>query len=262
MTVASHLSRSLVLAVLASGTLYCQPRLVVETPSAYQVGDRVEADSLLMDASGETVTFGEILDPEAKAVVVIVFGGGFKSAPDREQFRGPLWCEDSFDDLGVQRALASRFAEEPVQFVPIAVPPVYKPENFGWDQDPFLGKPDDSEEYRAAVREFIDATEEARATGMLPFEKIYYDPKFRLAQNRKERKLGPEFGEIHPWQGKLKWHLDPRRYGTPTIWILDSEGKILSEPLFGNDYDADPPEIYYGYAEAAARIEAALRRGH
>ncbi len=248
------------LAGCISASLFCQPRLVLDQPSSYQVGDKVDLGSILEDSSGAGHRLGDLIQPDARVLVLIIFGGGLKSFPDEEKFRGPLWCEDSFDDLAVQRALVSRFHEEPVQFFAVAVPPVYKPETFGWERDPFLSLPDDSEDYRQAVEQFIQATEKEKARGLLPFDTVYYDPRFRLAQNKKERELGEQFGTIYDWQGKLKWHNDPRRYGTPTIWILGRDGEVLVEPLYGNDYDSDPPEIHYGYAEASALIEHAIQR--
>ncbi len=248
---------ALILAGLATSALVCQPRLVVDTPSSYQVGDRVDLSALVVDSEGRNHPLRDVILPDAKVVVVIVLGGAYHTRPE-EKFRGTLWCRDSFDDLAIQRALVRRFQDEPVQFLPIAVPPVYKPETYGWPGDPFLGKPDDAAEYQSAVATFIEATEREKDSGLLPFDTIYYDPKFRLAQNRKERQLGPEFGTIYEWQGKFKWQNDPRRYGTPTIWILKGDGTVATEPLVGNDYDSVPPDIHYGYAEASAAIENAL----
>lgn len=256
---ATILSIGLLLAGLASSAVFCQPKLVVDSPSSYRVGDLVDLESLVLDRDGMPHQLEDIIDPNAKLLVVIIFGGAFKDRPDEAAFRGPLWCRDSFDDLAIQRALVRRFEKEAVQFIPIAVPPVYKPEDYGWPDDPFLGRPEDDPVYQAAVGSFIAATERQKRADLLPFDTIYYDPKFRLAQNRKERELGPEFGKIYDWQGKLKWHADPRRYGTPAIWILSPEGEVLTEPLVGNDYDARPPEIFYGYAEAEERISRALQ---
>lgn len=244
--------------VLSVSAAFCQPRLITETPSGYQVGDQVDGTTLLLDNEMRPRQLKDLIEPETKVVVLIIFGAGFATPPEGAH-RGPFWCEDSFDDLSVQRALYSALKNEPVQFIPVATPPVYNPAPFGWEDNVFLDQPDESEAYKEAVRSFIAATERQVESGLIPFPKVYYDPKFRLAQNKKQRELGPGFGKIYDWQGKLKWSLDSRRYGTPTLWILDGDRTVLTEPLFGNDYDSDPPEINYEFRDTRELIEKWLR---
>lgn len=234
------------------------PRLVTTEPASYVPGEKIDPSIWLLDNQLQRVRLIDILKPDTRVALLIFFGGAAADFPDAEA-RGPLWCEDSFDDLAVQRAAYHEFLDNPsVQFIPVAVAPVYHAERFGFGDDVFLSRPDHSPEYIQAVRSFVDLTEAARATTLLPFEAIYYDPKHRLAQNRKERELGEGFGEIYPWQGQFKWHGDPRRYGTPTIWFLGPDGKVLHSPLVGNDYDAESPEINYGYRELKQIIEQLL----
>lgn len=242
-------------------SVHCQPRLIVEEPQGYRVGERISEEAFVLDKEMVPHRIRDLIKPDVRVAVMVIFGGDFKTAPEEEKFRGPLWCEDSFDDLAVQRALVHAFKDRPVQFIAVAVPPVYHAKRFGWTDDVFLSRPDDSPEYREAAQTFIEATEREVRNGLLPFEEVYYDPKFRLAQNRKERELGPEFGPVYEWQGKLKWAEDGRKYGTPTIWLLGRDGEILTEPLFGNDYDADPPEVNYGYQDARELIERLLGDG-
>ena len=97
-------------------------------------------------------------------------------------------------------------------------------------------------------------TEDLKKSTVIPFETIYYDPKARLLQDMEDKELSPEYGEIREWQGMFKWYEDPRRYGAPTIWLLDSSGKILTEPFWGNDYGSSPPQINYGFAELKEAI--------
>ncbi len=233
---------------------FCQPRLITEAPAGYQVGDRVDGATLLLDKDLRPHQLRDVIDPEAKVVVLILFGAGFSSPPEGAH-RGPFWCEDSFDDISVQRALYTALKDRPVQFIPVAAPPVYNPKAFGWQDNVFLDQPDDSKAYQSAAREFIEATEKQIQNGLIPFPTVYYDPKFRLAQNKKQRELGEGFGKVYDWQGKLKWSQDSRKYGTPTIWILGHDGTVLTEPLFGNDYDSDPPEINYEFHDAKELIE-------
>ena len=200
----------------------------------------------------------DLIDSDTRVAVLVLFSGGIKELPPGRKKRGPLWCEDSFDDLPIQRALLGAFKVRAVQFIPIAVPPVYHAANYGWDEDDSLGFPDDSEQYLAAARTFIQATEEAVKSTLLPFHEIYYDPKFRLAENSDERKLDSGYGTVYEWQGKLRWGTDARRYGTPVFWFLNSSGRVLTEPLLGNNYDADSPEINYGFREVSDLLEELL----
>ena len=245
----------LVLASVAAA----QPRLKVKAPSSYQPGDMVSDSTVLLDRQLRTVRLADLIDAETRVAVLVIFGGGARKPPGDEPLRGGLWCEDSYDDLSIQRALLHHFKDRPVQFIPVAVPPVYH-HQFGYSEGVFLEHPDDHPAYRKAAQSFVEATEELRRADLIPYPTIYYDPKFRLAQNRKEWVLDADFGEIFSWQGKLKWHLDPRKYGTPTIWLLDGQGRVLSDPFFGNDYDGDPPQINYGFHTIRERIEQYLEK--
>jgi hypothetical protein len=254
--------KGLLIVLLFAGSIAAasgQPKLVLKTTESYQVGDRVSEEIFILNKDMKKIPLLKLIKPDTRVVVLIFFGGGMKSRPDRTEFRGTLWCEDSFDDLSVQRALFHTFKDSAVQFVPVAVPPVYRPTSYGWEESDFLGSSEDSDTYLDAARSFIEATEREVASGLIPFPEVYYDPKFRLAQNRGERDLGPEYGTVYDWQGKLKWHQDARRYGAPTIWFLSGDGTVLAEPFFGNDYDSDPPEIYYGFAEGRDLIENLLK---
>lgn len=248
-------SLSLLLPALLGPAVASQPRLLSTAPETYQVGDRIDAETFVLDRERQPRRILDLVRPGTRVLVLVLFGGAHRTPPAGEPFRGPLWCEDSFDDLGVQRALVRHFQDRPVQFLPVAVPPVYNPTRYGYPDDVFLGKPEDSRAYRSAVKTFIARTEEQRRSGLLPFGEIFYDPKFRLAQNRRERTLGPEYGTVYPWQGKLRWQQDPRKYGTPILWILSPDGTVLQEPFFANDYDSSPPQISYGFLEVKAAIE-------
>ena len=69
---------------------------------------------------------------------------------------------------------------------------------------------------------------------------------------------GDDSGVGYEWQGKFKWHQDARKYGTPTIWFLSPGGRVLTTPLFGNDYNSEPPQIHYGYRELQGILESLL----
>ena len=147
----------------------------------------------------------------------------------------------------MQRALVHFCKGSPAQFIAIAVPPVYSPTRFGY-RDIFLKGDPASPEYRQEVERFIDSTESQLQTGLLPYEEVYYDPQLSLLRKG-----------ASSWEGKLKWHLDMRKYGVPTIWLLDGKGTVLQEPFWGNEYASDPPTVNYGFADLKAAVEGYLQ---
>ena len=231
-----------------------QPALVsTDTQSAsYLPGDQVDREAVVIDAEMKPVGLVELTEG-VEVTVLILFGGAVKEVPSGP-FRGRLWCEDSFDDLGVQRALVEHFRDESVRFVPVAIPPVYGPVRYGYEQDVFLGEREDSPGYRDAVTAFIRASELEREKTELPFDTLYYDPRAQLIRRSEE------IGSMGSWEGKFKWRLDPRTYGTPTIWLLGPGGEVLADPFIGNDYDSSPPEINYGFTELKKAVEQFLNR--
>jgi hypothetical protein len=240
-----------------SSSLMSQPKLIVSKPTSYLPGERIAPETWVLDSQMERVRLLDQVKPETRVVVLVLFGGGFKTQPEAP-FRGTLWCQDSFDDLSIQRALVAEFAELPVEFVAVAVPPVFSAEKYGFREDVFLAQGEETSEFADALRVFVEATEKEIRSSLLPFDRVYYDPQARLTQTGKSADLGTGYGEVYPWQGKLKWHLDPRKYGAPTIWLLNSAGEVLGEPFWGNDYDSDPPEINYGFMELKEAVTAAL----
>ena len=252
--VANRFLCPVILLALWAGSVLGAPRQISTSgPSdSYRVGDTIDPQTFVLDRDMQVVRLIDLIRPSDILGVLIVFGGAVKQVP-RGAFRGNLWCLDSFDDLGIQRALVSFFQDKGVQFIPVAVPPVYDPASYGYAENVFLGKAENSRPYRDETRFFIDATEKEAKAGMLPFAQVYYDPKFYLGH-------WPEHGQEadHPWQGRLRWPQDRRQYGTPILWLLGPQGKVLREPFFGNDYDSRPPRISCGYHEVKEAIERQL----
>ncbi len=242
--------------VIAFSHLIAQPKLKSRQVSSYQVGDLVIPETRVLDKDRNPHTLSEIVNADQKVVVLAIIGGAAPKAPDNHPLRGGLWCPDTFDDLPLQRALVRHFKDEPVQFVAVAVPPAYS-DVYGFEKDVFLNRADSDPVYIEQVSTFIELTERTKSTDVMPYDEIYYDPRFRLAQDKK-RELGPGYGEVYSWQGKFRWHLDPRKYGTPTLWILDANLKVLREPFVGNNYNDDPPQILYGFHAVKAAIQTAL----
>lgn len=247
----------LLLVTISSQLHGAQSRAKVLKGDHFGVGDFI-GTVFVLDKSMQKRPLLELIRPGIKLAIVILFGGGMKERPAHATKRGPLWCEDSFDDLGIQRALVQAFEGQPVQFIGIAIPPVYHSGFYGWPGNPFLGSADQSKDYQEAVRSFIDSTQVAQENDYLPFD-VYYDPRNRLAQNPAERSFSPEVDVKYSWQGKFRWPQDLRQYGTPTIWFLDGSGKVLMPPLLGNDYDGVPPEINYGFHTVKNLVEGILQ---
>jgi len=251
-------------AFLASGLTVCliaQPRLVVQKPFGYQVGDVIEQEVFVLDKQMQKRPLLSLFDKEAKVVVLSLLGGAAKTTPSDKAHRGPLWCEDSFDDLSVQRALISHFRGQPVQFIAIAIPPVFNSAPYGFPAGVFVKKGEDDPEFISNAQEFIAATETQSATGLLPFREVFYDPKFRIGIKTDGPDVTPEYGPAFAWQGKLKWHLDLRKYGLPSIWVVRPGGSIVREPFFANDYDSDPPQLPYEFKDLKDAIEELLAEG-
>ena len=242
---------------LAGGFSQGQPKLVEPEAGSYLPGDSVDQGVFVYDAEGRRLFLRELFDDGCRVVVLSLLGGA-SIEPVSSGHRGNLWCEDSFDDLAVQRALAAWFEGKPVKFVAVAIPRVLSVPD-GEEENVFLSSSFEDEAFSRSFREFVSLTEAERISTVLPFDEIYYDPKGRLVFGRETLgELAAGYGEIHQWQGKFKWHLDSRTYGLPTIWILTGEGIAAGEPFWGNDYDSNPPQVNYGFAELKSAVEKLL----
>ena len=223
--------------------------------SCYRPGDEVDSRVFFLDPNGRSVTLADQIDESTKVLYLIVFGGAYaKKKPDK---RGRLWCGDSSDDMAVHRSVYFNYAGEGVTFVPVATPPVYST-GYGFRQDVFLAEPEGSAAYQEALAEFIEKTEVLKEDGTIPFDSIFYDPRFRLLDNPNEHEHVPAYGSIHPWQGRFKWFEDDQRYGTPTIWLLDAKLRVIRAPFFGNVYEGVPVQINYTVRDVVGALDEAL----
>jgi len=246
-----------VLGIMVANSLG-QPRLIVPETSSYLPGDRIDPSTFVYDSEGRNIRLPELFGSDNKAVVLILLGGAADGPSDGSR-RGNLWCEDSFDDLAVQRALVSCFRGQPVRFIAVAIPKVLSPRAGGMDNI-FIAGGQDENAYLDKFSGFITDTEKERLSTILPFESIFYDPRGRLILGSSALgEVPPGYGEVFDWQGKFKWHLDSRTYGLPTIWVLGSDGTVACEPFWGNDYESSPPQIYYGFEELKAAVDRLLK---
>ncbi len=222
--------------------------------ACYLPGDYVVKETFFQDAQRKLVKLSDALKPASKAVIVTILGGAYLEAPDRH---GGIWCEDTLYEFGNLRALLNAGADKGVQFIGVACPPVYS-DKYGWARGVFIDEPEDAPAYLKAAGQFIERTEALKRDGTIPFGDLYYDLRFRLLWNAKEHPAVPAYGKVHSWQGKFKWHKDSQRYGTPCIWFLDPSGKVLREPLYGNNYSSTPPRILYTYWELESALQESL----
>ena len=212
-------------------------------------------ETVVWDASLQPLRLADLLSPETRVVVVIMFGGASKRPQPTEPYRGGLWCPDSYQDLRLQKELIRSFRDRPVQFLAVAVPPVFGSASHGYRDGVFLEASLSSLYHEEAVA-FVRATRHALHTGVLPFSKIFFDPRFELGK-KPDLPASAERSSA-AWRGKLKWHLDDRKYGLPTLWLLDPAGQILREPFYGNDYTETPPKLEYDFDQIKAAIESYL----
>ena len=172
--------------------------------SSYRVGELLLPETVVRDSSLHPLKLLELLSWEARVVVVVLFGGGAKRLDPTKSPRGGLWCPDSYRELRLHQELLRTFRNRPVQFIAIAVPPVFGSATFGYQDGIFL-RTSSSLDYLVEARSFIRATRKASERGALPFPNIYFDPRFELG-----RTSPATSGVGHPeaaWRGKLKWHL-------------------------------------------------------
>ena len=165
-----------------------QPRLISkQLLTYYKVGDWIDKGLFVQGRQMRKIQLLDLIRTDTKVVVLILLGGGMQESPQEKTTRGPLWCEDSFADLAIQRALMGYFKDRLVQFIPAVIPPVYHAEKYGWRDGYFIDTPENSERYLEAVQTFILVTEKAIENNILPFSTVYYDPNFRLGRNLENR---------------------------------------------------------------------------
>ncbi|MFQ5630886.1 MAG: hypothetical protein ACE5I1_19115, partial [bacterium] len=167
--------------------------------------------------------------------------------------------EDSFNDMPISTFNYRKYTSMGVKFIPIVCPPVYHERRFGYQNGVFLKSPATENDYRYAFQKFVEATQELQKSKIIPFEKVYYDPRFRLMFNFDEMKETSQYVEKTVlWLGKFKPCGDTQRYSTPTIWLLSPAGEVLHEPFFGNRYAEYRLQIKFTVREVDAAIAELL----
>lgn len=231
-----------------------------EAPNAsLSPGDLAPAAAFVFDKSQQPYTIRQLCarEPAAKITLLYIFGGRVPKPNDR---LGGIWCVDSFEDLHILRYLNLKYDSSQLRILPVACAPVYSSQNYGFEPRVFLDEPDDSPKFKESAAAFVKHTEKLFVEGYLPVPS-YYDVRYRLLFNRREDlQPGAGYGPIYDWQGKFRGKGETQRYGTPTIWLLNSNGKVLSEPFWGNLYHSEPFEIRYTIVDVDRAVEQNLQR--
>ncbi len=214
---------------------------------SYDVLDVVDRDVTVEDEAGRSYRVLDLPRAEDRVVVLFFFGGGEHEGEAR---RGGLWCEDSQDEMALVHHLSVRFGGQGVAFIPIACPPVLHEKQFGYEEGGFSRS---AERFEAQRQRFVAATQRAIATGVIPFETVYYDPTFELLGKVPSGASGNS-----PAAGRFRARDEWQKYGTPTIWILSRDGRVLLPPFHGNNYELAERKLRYGDREVSRAIERAL----
>lgn len=222
----------------------------------YKPGQRINPEAFVRDKKLQKHKFIDICKMmESKVIVLYIYGGGVREHPSR---LAGIWCPDSYEDSHIIRYLHVKYKPSEVRLLLVACPPVYSSQYYGYPARVFLDEPDDSPIFKENVQAFINSTEKIIEEGYIPTS-TYYDIRFRLLFNRKEKYLpGEGYGPIYSWQGTFRTAHESQTYGTPTIWLLNRDGLILNEPFSGNLYHSEPYTIRYTIKDVDEAVQRNL----
>ena len=236
--------------------VYASPAQENSEYSSYKPGDQISPDAFVLDKDLKPHKLLDLIkDSGAQVTMLYIYGGGAMNKPDKI---GGIWCPDSFEDSYVLRFIHEKYAENPdVKILSVASSPIYSTKHYDLLDRVLLDEPDDSEAFKEAQQIFIDSTEDVVFDKIIPAE-TYYDVRLRLLFNRREDlQPGEGYGTIHDWQGKFRAPGETQKYGTPTIWLLDSTGIVLEEAFHGNIYQDQ--ELRYTVLEVDKAIQKHLK---
>jgi len=247
---------ALVMTALATAGL-AQPQTTAPSQPCYHLGEMIAAETFVFNRLGEKKRLLELAGPDTKIIYLLLFGGASASPVETH---GGIWCNDSFNDLPISNYLYLKYRGRGVTFVAVACPPVYDEEEYGYPADTFLALPESDPTWQQQFERFVQATCALQDNRVIPFDRIYFDPKFRLMFNHKKHAQGVAFSDsILPWMGRLKPASDQQSYSLPTIWLLSREGRVLHEPFVGNRYGTVTQRIVFTVREVEAALEKILQ---
>jgi hypothetical protein len=210
----------------------------------YGRGDIISPQVFVTDRKGSEVSLRGLLEASTSDInVLYIFGGGDLG----NDSPGHLWCPDSFEDMHILRTLVAKYADGGVNFIAVAVAPVYHSQTLGAQVGVFLNEPDDSRAFRKARRDFLESTLAAFDDGILPVQP-YFDVRDRLNLARGPGlEPGDAFGPVAEWMGAFRVITGAGFYGVPSLWLLSKDGEILADVFRGNVYHGNASDISVNY---------------
>ncbi len=208
----------------------------------YAAGSVISDKVTVFNADDEPQSLRDVIAEHGNKVnVVFIFGGGGLGHA-LTQKTGGLWCPDSFEDMHILRSLKAAYGED-IGIFPIAVPPAHHTAQLGMAQNAFLNQEFESREYQTAVSAFIDSTQAAVASGVIPAP-VFYDSQYNLIvspQDLEQRDIR------QAWHGAFRSASEKQTYGVPALWLLDRDGRVLAAPFRGNIYHPHGGDIVINY---------------
>ncbi|MFQ5823929.1 MAG: hypothetical protein ACE5JB_07735 [bacterium] len=224
--------------------------------SEYTPGGQISSKAFVLDKDlnkHNLIDLCKALD--SKVIFLYIYGGAVVNDSRR---LGNIWCPDSFEDMHIIRFVHSKYKEAEVKLIPVACPPIYSSQNYGFEKRVFLDHSESSKKFTESSKAFIEKTEDITHSGLIPID-TYYDLRFRLLFNRRKNlQPGKDYGNIFEWQGQFRGPGDNQKYGTPTLWLLNSKGTILEKPFWGNIYHSEPYRIRYTILDVDKAIQRYL----
>lgn len=223
----------------------------------YGRGDVISPQVFVTDRKGSEVSLRSLLQASNSDINVLYLFGGGDLGNDSP---GHLWCPDSFEDLHILRTLVAKYADGGVNFIGVAVAPVYHSQLLGAQVGVFLNEPDDSRAFRKARHDFVESTLAAFDDGILPVEP-YFDVRDRLNLARGPGlEPGDAFGPVADWMGAFRVIEGAGFYGVPSLWILSQDGEVLADVFRGNVYHGNASEISvnYTFSDVDAAVQTLL----
>ena len=232
------------------------PSAADQPQPCYQVGDLIDAEVSLCDMAGEKKRLLDLKSADTKLIYLLLFGG---PSVNPASSYGGLWCVDSFNDMPVSNYIHLKYKKQGVEVIAVACPPVYSEEEYGYAAGTFLALPETTQAWQDEFNRFVQAAYDLQGNHVIPFERVHFDPKFRLLFNRKKHADGTAYSDsVLSWMGKFKPATDQQSYSVPVIWLLSPEGKVLHKPFVGNRYGTSTQRISYTAREVEAAVQEVL----
>jgi hypothetical protein len=213
-----------------------------QTPLFYEKGSVLSEDIFVTDSEHQPHSLTNLID--ATPTVLYIFGGG---AMGDERPAGGIWCRDTFEDLYILRTVVDKYKDAAVKIIPVACPPVFHTHYLGSEKDVFTDFSEESDEFISARQAFIDSTQKAVRSGVIPLQP-YYDVRMKLMINKKQQSPFTEnYGRQEPWLANFRAADEQQTYGVPNLWLLNNKAEVITEPFRGNIYHPHGGAISINY---------------